>query len=1033
MTVSYAVPTTGTVIEDTAGNETVAFTDFPVTNNSTVANTTPPVPASAEVGRTGNTLTLTFNEDLDIAADSLPPPGAFTVKVKADGADDDEVTVESVALGTGPDRFVLTLPDDAIKQCHTVTVDYTVPATNPIQDTDGNDAAGFTGFPVDNNSTVECPSLNPPVFPPPDPREFTVDENTPGGTAIDAPVTATDADGDTLTYSLLRTVDVPFATHFTIDAATGQLRNRRAFDYEAGGTSRPNRMGIIVVADDGRGRTAQITVVVDVIDMPEPPDAPGDLTVEGSGTTSLLVTWTTPPNEGRPDIETYDVQYREAGAGSWTDGPQDVTGTEAIVRPVDAGKSYDVQVRATNDEGDGPWALWGGDGAVPVTIEARFARIGGGLEDLDFTLTRQGDTTDALVATVTIVQDQTWLGDSDLEHEVTFEAGEATADLTIAATKFSFAPTTAGGLTATVSGDGILGGEDTVQIVSTAAPPITVSLDMSAYTFAETDPAEDTAIYLVATLHRDYPEPPAPARDFDIAVSTESGTATFREDFVAIATVVDFLAGDYALVDGQYVARKNIGFAVVDDQVYEGSEDLVVKLEASPRLNRELVQILMPDGTAGDRYPVTVTDGEDVPVLSLSVDPSPIAEEDDDATPAVAENVSTVTVGITNGKTFAEDRTVTLTFSGATRGTHYSVSPADADTNAAGHQAALPAGDSSVEVTVTAAANDAAGGNRTLTVAGEFDGKVIGRRTITILDDDTTTANTDATGAPEIGGTPQVGDELNAGIGTIADDTDGLPATFPVDYDFQWLRVDTANVETPVGRNLDIYRPVPADVGSRIKVEVRFTDVAGNPEGPLASAAVGPVEPAAVCAVDLGGRTQIWTGTVTVGLFRCRGKSGFVWIWVGFWGTGRHPIPCRPERLYRGLRDRGCDRVDYPRTSSVRPDRRAGAAGPCAAHPACLRRLVRPGRRDGQQHVTYLQLAWRRPRLVLGHVAHALSERTHQNRPGGRQSACGPGGDAGHGVQLPGPGGHVQRCGRRHADLLGNAGRRHGASVLAGI
>ena len=109
-----------------------------------------------------------------------------------------------------------------------------------------------------------------------------------------------------------------------------------------------------------------------------------------------------------------------------------------------------------------------------------------------------------------------------------------------------------------------------------------------------------------------------------------------------------------------------------------------------------------------------------------------------------------------------------------------------------------------------------------------------------------------------------MGDELNAGIGTIAD-MDGRPA-FPDDYDFQWLRVDTANVETPVGRNLDIYRPVAADVGSRIKVEVRFTDVAGNPEGPLASAAVGPVEPAAVCAVDLGGRTQIWTGTVTVGL-----------------------------------------------------------------------------------------------------------------------------------------------------------------------
>ena len=263
--------------------------------------------------------------------------------------------MQSVALGTGPDRFVLTLPDEAIKRCHTVTVDYTVPATNPIQDTDGNEAAAFPDdFPVANNSTVVCPSPNPPVFPAPDDHGmFSVDENTPVGTAIGGAVTATDADGDTLTYSLLRTVDVPYATHFDIDAATGQLRNRRAFDYEAGGVTRANMMGIIVVADDGTGRTAQITVVVNVEDVDEPPDAPVEVAVTGSGTTSLLVTWATPPNEGRPDIESYDVQYREVGASSWTDGPQDVTGTEAIIRPVDAGKSYDVQVRATNDEGDG--------------------------------------------------------------------------------------------------------------------------------------------------------------------------------------------------------------------------------------------------------------------------------------------------------------------------------------------------------------------------------------------------------------------------------------------------------------------------------------------------------------------------------------------------------------------------------------------------------------------------------------------------------------------------------------------------------
>ena len=67
----YAVPATNP-IRDVAGNEAAAFTDFAVDNNSTVEGI-PPVPASAEVLAAGDNLTLTFNEDLDIAADKSPP------------------------------------------------------------------------------------------------------------------------------------------------------------------------------------------------------------------------------------------------------------------------------------------------------------------------------------------------------------------------------------------------------------------------------------------------------------------------------------------------------------------------------------------------------------------------------------------------------------------------------------------------------------------------------------------------------------------------------------------------------------------------------------------------------------------------------------------------------------------------------------------------------------------------------------------------------------------------------------------------
>ena len=65
-----------------------------------IRDETPPIPASGGVSATGNKLTLTFNEDLDIGPGKLPPASAFTVK--ADGV---EVTVQSVGEGTGPDNL----------------------------------------------------------------------------------------------------------------------------------------------------------------------------------------------------------------------------------------------------------------------------------------------------------------------------------------------------------------------------------------------------------------------------------------------------------------------------------------------------------------------------------------------------------------------------------------------------------------------------------------------------------------------------------------------------------------------------------------------------------------------------------------------------------------------------------------------------------------------------------------------------------------------------------------------------------------
>ena len=502
-----------------------------------------------------------------------------------------------------------------------------------------------------------------------------------------------------------------------------------------------------------------------------------------------------------------------------------------------------------------------------VTIEAEYESIGGGLEDLKFTLTRAGDTTDALDVTVTITQAQTWLG--NLEYTVTFPADNDTATLPIGRSNFSFTPSTAGNLTATVSGDGIDGGSDTVQIISTSEAPITISYDMPDYTFAED--ATDEAVYMVATLNAAYPRPPS--FTFDAAsFSSRGDTATSPEDYGAISDHRRFSADDFERDDDTdpFVARALIQDFIVPDDIYEGAERFVLWIEAAPGVSADLVQFAYPNGTTcapincspTPEYEVTITDVGDLPVLSLSVDPPSIAEEDDDGTTSVAENVSTVTVEITNGKTFAVDQTATLTFSGtATQGTHYSVSPGDADSGTGGHQVVLLKETASVEVTVTAVGNDTADGPRTVTVKGTLGAKDIGSsRDITILDDENP-LSTDATlSALALSGvtlaptfasatenyTATVGNSVMQTTVTATPTHSGATVTFK-DGDDNAL---TNPVTLAVGANV-----IKAVVTAEDTTTMKTYMVTVTREDATTTMCLAP---------DLTGRTGIWTGTVTV-------------------------------------------------------------------------------------------------------------------------------------------------------------------------
>ena len=105
-------------------------------------------------------------------------------------------------------------------------------------------------------------------------------------------------------------------------------------------------------------RRTYTAVVTATPGMPRAPARPIVAPVPRT-TDSLTVNWTAPENTGRPDITSYDVRYSADLGATWTDGPQDASGGPVTLAGLPPGPNYglyQVQVRATNTAGDGPWS-----------------------------------------------------------------------------------------------------------------------------------------------------------------------------------------------------------------------------------------------------------------------------------------------------------------------------------------------------------------------------------------------------------------------------------------------------------------------------------------------------------------------------------------------------------------------------------------------------------------------------------------------------------------------------------------------------
>ena len=134
-------------------------------------------------------------------------------------------------------------------------------------------------------------------------------------------------------------------------------------------------------------------------------------------------------------------------------------------------------------------------------------------------------------------------------------------------------------------------------------------------------------------------------------------------------------------------------------------------------------------------------------------------------------------------------------------------------------------------------------------------------------------ANVAATGQPTVTGTARVGEMLTASASDIADD-DGLTnATFA----WQWIAGD-ADI---AGATEATYTLTSAEVGKTVKVRATFTDDSGTEETVLSDATAAVTTAYTCTAPNLAGRTEVWTGTLTVATV----KRGGTVVGYGFNGA----------------------------------------------------------------------------------------------------------------------------------------------------
>ncbi len=214
----------------------------------------------------GETATRTVVEDT---------PSGVDIGSAMSATDADGHTLTYTLGGTDADKFSIDSTSGQLRTSAPLDYETKSSYTVEITATDGTDSTTITVTINVANKTEN----RAPVFTAGSSTTRSIAENTGSGVDIGSAVPATDADGDTLSYSLGGTD----ASSFSIDSTSGQLRTSSSLDYENKST-----YTVTITVSDG-SLTDSITITINITDIDETPSNNSPVFDEGSSTSRTVV------------------------------------------------------------------------------------------------------------------------------------------------------------------------------------------------------------------------------------------------------------------------------------------------------------------------------------------------------------------------------------------------------------------------------------------------------------------------------------------------------------------------------------------------------------------------------------------------------------------------------------------------------------------------------------------------------------------------------------------------------------------------